>query len=681
MRKLALLLALGACAVPAAAQAAGPRLFHDSFDARYRNPGGAVPTGTSVRLRLRVTGAKAQSVTLRVDRADPASDTQTRTSYRMRRSGAFWSVTVRTPAKPALLNYAFRVRAGGRVLWYGDDYGSAEDDVHQGGTGVQSALDAQGFQLTVYDSAFRTPSWLQGAVVYSIFPDRFRNGDPSNDYCRVGSTSGCPTFYGGSEARSHPTWNEPVEDPQRSGVYNRDFFGGDLEGIQEKLDYLKGLGVDAIWMTPIFKARSNHRYDTDDYLQIDPALGGDAAFTSLAAAAKARGIRLVLDGVFNHASSDSLYFDRYHRYPSDGACESLASPWRSWFRFNANSTPCGGNDYVGWFNLDSLPVFDHANAAVRDFFYRGSDSVVRHWGARGAAGWRLDAADQIDHGWWRDLRSTVKASAPDTAFVGEVWPDASDYLLGNEFDSVMNYRFRRAVDGFVRATDWADSTGRVEALTPTQLDRSLHAVREDYPPAATATAFNLLDSHDTNRALFVFTEPGDDGLVQARERLKLAALLQFTYPGAPMIYYGDEAAINAPGLGAADPFNRAPYPWADAGGDPATFGPADTSMVAYYSALGALRHDLPALRTGSFQTLLTKDAAGVYAFARAAAPAQPVLVALNKSGASRTVTLRVGRLYADGSTLRDRLGGAAATVSGGKVTVTVRERSGIVLSS
>jgi glycosidase len=432
-------------------------------------------------------------------------------------------------------------------------------------------------------------------------------------------------------------------------------------------------------MTPIFTARSNHRYDTDDYHHVDPALGGDAAFTSLAAAAKLEGIRLVLDGVFNHASSDSLYFDRYHRYPSLGACEAVGSLWRSWFSFTTSTTPCGSDDYVGWASLDTLPIFDHASGAVRDFFYRAPDSVVRHWSERGADGWRLDAADQMNHNWWRDFRTTVKSYAADAAVVGEIWPDASDYLLGNEFDSVMNYRFRRAVDGFVRTTDWSDSTGQIPTRTPTQLDRSLAAVREDYPPQASAAAFNLLDSHDTNRALFVFTESGDNGSTQARERLALAALLQFTYIGAPMVYYGDEAAINAPGLGVADPYNRAPYPWSDASGDPSTYGPADTSMIAYYSKLSKMRHELPALRTGSFERVLANDAAGVYAFARTGGGAKPVIVALNKSSSTRDVVLRVGRFYSDGTAVEDRIGGTTTTVGGGAVRISLAARSGAVL--
>ena len=334
--------ALIAAFVPAAptAGAARLRLFHDSFDRTYRSPFGAVPAGSTVTLRLRVTGGRAKSVTLVVTGGDPQANLNVSGRVRMRQRGTFWTARLRTPSKPAILSYAFRVRAGRRVVWYGDDFTSDTDDLHQGGTGRASSIEPEGFQLTVYAASFTTPEWLRGAVVYEIFPDRFRNGDPTNDYCRAGSTTGCPTFYGNVQATLHSTWNEPLEDPRLTGVFNRDFFGGDLEGVTAELDYLKSLGVDAIWLTPIFAARSNHRYDTDDYLRVDPALGGDAAFAALVAAARARGIHLILDGVFNHTSSDSLYFDRYRRYATVGACESPSSPYRSWYQIAGSDSSC-----------------------------------------------------------------------------------------------------------------------------------------------------------------------------------------------------------------------------------------------------------------------------------------------------------------------------------------------------
>jgi glycosidase len=353
-----------------------------------------------------------------------------------------------------LLKYSFRVRLARGTRWYGDD--DSGTDIRKGGTGKTTSLRGDGFQLTAYAPGFTTPSWLQGAVVYEIFADRFRNGERSNDYCRAGSTSGCPSFYGDIQATLHSTWNEPLEDARATGVFNRDFSGGDLEGVEQKLDYLKGLGVDAIWLTPIFEARSNHRYDTADYMHVDPALGGDAAFASLAAAARSRGIHLILDGVFNHTSSDSRYFDRYHRYPETGACESPSSPYRDWYSITGSDVPC--TSYNAFAGLDSLPKLNHANASLRDFIYRGTDSVVRHWATRGADGWRLDVAHEIPHDWWRDFRTVVKGYAPDAPLVGEITAgpeDATPWLVGNELDGVMNYRFRSAVDGYARLTNYS----------------------------------------------------------------------------------------------------------------------------------------------------------------------------------------------------------------------------------
>jgi glycosidase len=427
-------------------------------------------------------------------------------------------------------------------------------------------------------------------------------------------------------------------------------------------------------------ARSNHRYDTENYLHVDPSLGGDAAFAALAAAAQAKGIRIILDGVFNHASSDSVYFDRYHRYPTDGACESTSSPWRSWFKISG-STPCTSSDYEGWSGNDTLPVFQHDNAAVKDFFFRGPDAVAKHWLALGASGWRLDAAQEIDHSWWREFRTAVKAAAPDAPLIAEdtAGPaDATPYLLGNEFDGVMNYRFRADAAGFVRTT----SDQGITALTPSRLDHALAAMREEYPPQASADSFNLLDSHDTVRVLNLLVQPGDHGLVEARERQRLAALLQFTYVGAPMILYGDEVGINAPG---ADPFNRAPYPWADASGDLALYGPPDQGMLDYYSRLGQVRTQLPALKDGGFATVLTGNttkASGdndVYAFLRAGGAAKPVLIVLNKGPATESATLPVRGDYPNGTSLLDALGGPGGTVNGGAVTVSVPARSGLVL--
>ena len=290
--------------------------------------------------------------------------------------------------------------------------------------------------------------------------------------------------------------------------------------MTEKLDYLKSLGVDAIWLTPIFMARSNHRYDTDDYFHVDPALGGDAAYAGLKAAAAAKGIRLILDGVFNHTSSDSRYFDRYHRYPEVvGACESAGvSPYRDWYSISGDCA-----DYAKFAGLDSLPQLNQSNPAVRQFEY----SVVQHWSPDG---WRLDAAQEISHRWWAEFRKAVPGQLIGEVTAGPV--DASPYLLGTELDGVMNYRFRQAAIGFARTKLFTDSSGTIRPLTGTQLAHALHAILADYPRAASAVSFNLLDWHNTNRVRFVLHEGGDD-FETSRLQQQFLALLQFTSFGAP----------------------------------------------------------------------------------------------------------------------------------------------------
>jgi glycosidase len=686
-------------------------LRHDTFDSYYRSPFGAVPAGSNVTLRFRTERLDVDGVSLRVYQYNPATNStagpadyplsfledrvENGTSY------AIWSYTLATPATPAILYYKFRVQDRQDEDWYSDDYADDHDNLRQGGAGTPSDNEPfPSFQITVYDPAFQTPGWLQNANVYQIFPDRFRNGDPTNDYCRPGATTGCPTFYGNQPAIAHTTWNEAIGDPRQPGeyfnTYGTQFFGGDLKGIEDKLDYLQALGIDTLYLTPIFKARSNHRYDTDNYLEVDPALGGDAAFSSLIREMERRGMYLILDGVFNHTSSDSLYFDRYSRYSSAGACESLGSQYRSWYEFSSANVPCGSSDYAGWFGYDSLAVLKDDSAAVRDFIYRtGAENVVQHWYDRGVGGWRFDVADEISHDWWRDFRPYAKADQSDGPLVGEVWYDASKFLLGDQLDSVMNYRFRKNILGFARGSaQWNDNdnngSNTIVPLTPSQFDQALRSVREDYPPQATAAMLNLIDSHDTNRALYVLTLLGDNGLTEAKERLRLTALFQFAYLGAPTIYYGDEAALNSPSLGNGsngpedDPYNRAPYPWADESGNPSVYGPADSGMISYYSTLAHLRQQHPALRTGSISTLLTGDTTAsasdnsTYAFARVGGGEQAI-VALNNGAGANTASVPVGAYFANGTTLQDALSGTTYTVSGGNLSITLAARSGAIL--
>jgi glycosidase len=694
--------------------------YHNTFDSFYRDQEGAVPESTTVTLRFRTLHSSGiWGLTTRAYLFDTGSgtttgpvDTNMPFDQNITINGTeydVWKTTLTMPSTPTVYYYKFKINRDTTNGWYSDDYLDGNDNVHKDGTGA--ATDGEpfnSFQFTVYDPNFQTPAWLQGANVYHILPDRFRNGDQSNDYCRTNSKTGCPTFYGAdpSTVIHYDTWNTQMCDPRNStsACFNNftQFYGGDLKGVQEKLDYIQSLGMDTIYMNPIFSARSYHRYDTDNYMLIDPALltpnmdpTKSADFTTLTTELNRRGMQVILDGVFNHASSDSLYFDRYHRYATDGACESLSSMWRSWFHFNDNNVPCGSADYPGWFGFDSLPTFDHTNPAVQDFFYRAPGNVTQYWYNQGASGWRFDVADDgnFPHSWWVDYRAHAKSYNGNGPLIGEIWPNASQWLAGDQMDAVMNYRFRKNITGFVRNAEWHDDnnngTNDIPGLTPSQFDNAIRAVRDDYPPQATAAMLNLLDSHDVNRALYVMTETGDSGLTQAKQRLELAALFQFTYIGAPMVFYGDEIAINSPSKTSSangpigDPYSRAPYPWPDQGDD-TIYGPPDTSVESYYTTLSHLRKQFPVLRDGSFVTLLTGDtqqpgtAPNTYAYARLLNGSVAV-VAMNNGPASNAATIPIDGLVADGTQLQDAITGATYSVAGGNISITLAALTGVVL--
>jgi len=691
--------------------------YHNTFDPFYRDQEGAVPEGTAVTLRFRTLHASGiWGLTARAYLFDTGSGTTTGpvdtpmpfdqnitvngTEYDV------WKATLTMPSTPTVYYYKFKINRDTTNGWYSDDYLDDNDNVHKDGAGVASDGEPfPSFQFTVYDPNFQTPSWLQAANVYHILPDRFRNGDPTNDYCRQGATTGCPVYYGNQQAFTYNLWNTQICDPRNSSssCYNQfsnQFYGGDLKGVQDELDYIQSLGMDTIYMNPIFSARSYHRYDTDNYLHIDPALGGDAAFASLSTELNRRGMQVILDGVFNHASSDGMYFDRYNRNggtaPNIGACLSLQSAWRTWFNFTDNNVPCVSTDYVGWFGLDSLPTFNHGVDAVKDFFYRAPGNVTQYWYGQGASGWRFDVADDgnFPHAWWVDYRAHAKNYNGSGPLIGEIWPNASQWLAGDQMDAVMNYRFRKNITGFVRNAEWHDDnnngTNDIPGLTPSQFDSAIRAVRDDYPPQANAAMLNLLDSHDVNRALYVMTETGDSGLTQAKQRLKLAALFQFTYMGAPMVYYGDEVAVNSPSLASSangpmgDPYTRPPYPWTDQPGDPTIYGPPDTSVESYYAVLAHLRKQYPVLRDGSFVTLLTGDtqqpgtAPNTFAYARVL-NGTVAIVAMNNSTSSNTASIPVDGLAADGTALQDAISGATYTVDGGNVSVTLGPLAGVAL--
>ncbi|HMA35231.1 MAG TPA: alpha-amylase family glycosyl hydrolase, partial [Chloroflexia bacterium] len=420
-------------------------LLHDTFNSYYRSPFGAQPEGAGVTLRFRTAHYNVTTVVLKVYQLNADHESSTVLNYTVpyiSNDGTYdyWQQAVTLPNFPTIWYYKWELLrgndginggAGSITDWYTDDYADDHDNLHQGGPGTpaHSPEPANSFQLTVYDPAFTTPAWLQNANIYQIFPDRFRNGDTSND-----PLPNSRFFYGSITATLHTTWNEPPEDGRVTGFYNRDFFGGDLQGVINKLDYLQNQGITDIYFTPIVQGASNHRYDTDNYEAVDPYLGNPALFQTLATAASARGIHLILDGVYNHTSSDSLYFDRYHRYASDGACESLTSFFRPWYSWNNNNIPCDDTSYNGWYGYSSLAVMDKTQTAVRDYIFGAANDtqlppgvtqdVTKFWYNLGASGFRFDVADDASfhHNYWQAFRPAAKADNSTGPLIGEIWP-------------------------------------------------------------------------------------------------------------------------------------------------------------------------------------------------------------------------------------------------------------------
>lgn len=464
------------------------------------------------------------------------------------------------------------------------------------------------WQLTVYSKDYTTPQWIKGGVFYHIFVDRFRRG-------------GEHPLKKGAVARDD--WCAiPVYLPDENGIIlNNDFFGGDLDGIIEKLGYLKELGVTCIYLSPIFEARSNHKYDTSDYMNIDPSFGDEKTFTLLCTEAKKLGIRIICDGVFNHTGDDSVYFDRYGNYEGKGAYSSKESPYFSWYSFS--NWP---NEYECWWGINTLPQVREDDPSYRDFIF-GEDGVLRHWMRCGVSGWRLDVADELPEDFLKELRKTVKDEDSDALIIGEVWEDATTkiaygsrrhYFDGTELDAVMNYPFKDAIIGYML-------TGYSENLR-----EAVETICENYPKPALDCLMNGLGTHDSIRILTALggvmprsreerahARLDKTRLEIAKNKLRLASVLQCTLPGVPCIYYGDEAGME----GYEDPFNRRCYPWWH----------EDKELLHWYSSLLALRRSHGAFEGGEYKTIHAEN--GVFVFRRAGG-GEKVYVVINMGGSA-----------------------------------------------
>ena len=616
-------------------------VYHNSHDQAYRAPFGAVACGTTITLALDLLeAAPGYSCVLRYWRIAEGERLYPMTSSALPEGGFRFHCSIDAPKKPGLVWYQFQLTApDGHVFFY------CNNPDGLGGEGVLCPQQGKSYQVTVYHPA-PVPEWYKRAVVYQVFPDRFARG---KDYPQRFLDAQHPDDWVGAPRLLQTNWQDQpfyTRDSQNK-VTHWGFFGGTLEGIREKLPYLRDLGISAIYLNPIFEAYSNHRYDTANYLKIDPILGDEEGFRQLASEARDMGIRLILDGVFSHTGADSIYFNRYGNYPDPGACQT-ESPYDSWYRFR--SFP---DDYESWWGVEDLPNVNELEPSYLKYILGPGESVIRHWIRCGASGWRLDVADELPDAFIAALRKALKEEDPDALLMGEVWEDAINkysydelrqYLLGYELDATMHYPFRTSMLDFF--------LGRADSQL---VARKMMQLLENYPPENYYGALNLIGSHDRARVLTLLGGASEQ-MTEAQmaefrlspearrlaiARLHAAALLQFTAAGVPCIYYGDEAGME----GGSDPFNRGPFPW----------GREDKALTAYYKSLISLRKDHEAFISGSFQAMAPHP--DIYGCLRKDEKEQ-LLVLVNRSQDSREISLPflhgTTKLFGTGSIGTDR---------------------------
>ena len=540
-----------------------PEHIFNSRDKAYKSKYGAIAANQTVTFRLLLPeqygGLDLTSATLVLMSEDGQNNMRLPLQKTTEQwiGSFFWAVNC-TPTRPGLYWYSFEFVAGGYT-----------HNIYKGkySTGYVDAKEDK-WQLTVYSGEQVVANQWKGGIMYQIFPDRFENS---------GSKKMMPKDSKIVPWRATPEWTADKD----TGLWNIDYFGGDLKGIESKLPYLASLGVDILYLNPIFEAHSNHRYNTADYEHIDPILGKEEDFIDLCVSAHKLGMKVILDGVFSHTGDDSIYFNKYGHYPSVGAYQSKDSPYYSWYKFE--NWP---NQYKSWWGVPILPEIIEETPSYINFI-AGEGGVIEKWLELGADGWRLDVADELPDEFIVKIRNRIKAVKPDAILLGEVWEDASNktaygirrkYLLGSELDSVMNYPFRDAIIGFVANDNAEDFFEQILTIT------------ENYPKQIVDSLMNPLGTHDTVRILtrlagydceslsredqsaLALTE---DEREDAKKLLKIATVLQYTLPGFPSIYYGDEVGLE----GGKDPFNRKGFPWYD----------QDEDLLDFYRKLGDVR--------------------------------------------------------------------------------------------
>ncbi len=548
------------------------RILFDSKQLIHKDPFGTLVPKQNCTLRIHIpSSVQANRVECIMQHPDGSYAFSFDLEYQMKKGAYDIFGGKFSFAETGLYFYYFRItnRHGSfRLFKEGDDANMEAGDL---------------WQVSCVPADFNVPEWAMGGTMYQIFPDRFYK-------------SGKCDLTGKLEPYTvHTDWSEEVVwRPEPDGrVLNNDFYGGNFKGIMEKLDYLQSLGVTVLYLNPISKSFSSHRYDTGDYKTPDPMLGTEAEFTALCNAAHARDMKVILDGVYSHTGSDSLYFNRYGHFAGKGAYQSEESPYHSWYTFYE-----WPKSYHSWWNFDTLPTVKKMDPAFIEYIITGEDSVIAHWLKAGCDGFRLDVADELPSQFLSILKERVRQIKPDAIVLGEVWEDASNkvaygeprrYFVDGQLDSVMNYPYRTAIINFLRERD--DGYG---------LYNTVMTIKENYPPQVFLANMNCLSTHDSARILTALMDDFDGSREEkarrrlsaqqyavAQERLLMASFLQYMLPGMPSLYYADEAGMQ----GYKDPFNRRTYPW----------GREDQELLSHHRLLGRLRKEHAALRLGEIQ--------------------------------------------------------------------------------
>lgn len=568
---------------------------HNSHMKYYREPFGAVPSGQKVYLRIKITSdlpvercllcfreneGPTQYLPMHID-SPKKQDQAESTSQQVDSPGKithyfgieYECLTV------GLVWYQFQIIIGNVSCFYGNN--------KQGLGGEGTLWEHKGFdyQISVFKPTSIAP-WFKNGIMYQIYVDRFNKSGSSPE-----------ALNGKPKSLMHLHWEDTpfyIKD-ERGRVERWTFFGGNLQGVKNKLAYLEELGITVIYFNPIFEAVSNHKYDTGNYLKIDPMYGSNDEFEEFVQSAATYGISIILDGVFSHTGCDSIYFNKYGNYPEVGAYQSKDSPYYSWYRFNGES-----EEYECWWGTDSLPNVNEMDPTFKQYILGGDNSVIGYWMQKGVRGWRLDVADELPDEFIKELRLAVKAQSEQAILIGEVWEDAShkisygvrrEYFCGDELDSVMNYPLREIFINYM--------TGRISAEEAYLRIMSLY---ENYPSENFRALMNLLGSHDRKRILTILGDaPAEEGLtalerenyrlsLEARSlavrRFKLLVLMQMTFPGVPCVYYGDEAGLE----GYSDPFNRGTFPW----------GSEDRDLQEWHKRMIRLRKEYELFINGYF---------------------------------------------------------------------------------